>query len=65
MRKNEASALRANLREASGQTGQVELGYILILALVLIPLYVSIQMLFKVLLNYYANISFFASIPYP
>jgi hypothetical protein len=33
--------------------------------LVLLPLYVAVQMLFEILLNYYENISFFASIPFP
>lgn len=48
-----------------GEGGQVELGYLLVLALVLLPLYVAAQMMFEVLLKYYENISFFASIPFP
>lgn len=65
IRRSSVSGLKARFLFIFGDSGQVELGYILTLALVVVPLYVAVQMLFQVLLNYYENISFFVSIPFP
>jgi hypothetical protein len=47
------------------ENGQATLEYLLILALVVIPLYPVVQMLFRILLRYYEVISFFLSMPFP
>lgn len=47
------------------ERGQAELSYLLILIFVAVPLYVAVQLLFRVLLRYYETTSFFLALPFP
>ena len=47
------------------ERGQAELSYLLIQAFVIVPLYLVVQMLFRLLLRYYEIISFFLALPFP
>lgn len=45
--------------------GQVELSYLLLLTLIIVPVYLVVQIGFRVLIRYFEVSSFLVSLPFP